>query len=145
MLVPKKLLDESLWIRESNQMTGPNYVYIGFQAGTGNHSIDENELADGYPVADDSGSERSKRLSNESDVCPLSDFSDHDLSIVIETCAFVVPRQIDGDRLALSLLQQCRELDASTKPFRRRRESRCRKGFPGQSWLGEFTVAQRLI
>jgi hypothetical protein len=32
VLVPKKLLDESLWIRESNQMTTPNYVYIGFQA-----------------------------------------------------------------------------------------------------------------
>jgi len=26
------LLEELFWIRESNQMTTPNYVYIGFQA-----------------------------------------------------------------------------------------------------------------
>ena len=32
VLVPDKLLDEPFWIRESNQMTTPNYVYIGFQA-----------------------------------------------------------------------------------------------------------------
>ena len=32
VLVPNKLLDEPFWIRESNQMTTPNYVYIGFQA-----------------------------------------------------------------------------------------------------------------
>jgi len=36
VLVPKKLLNESLWIRKSNQMTAPNYVYIGFQTCTGN-------------------------------------------------------------------------------------------------------------
>ena len=32
VLVPNKLLDEPFWIRESNQMATPNYVYIGFQA-----------------------------------------------------------------------------------------------------------------
>jgi hypothetical protein len=32
VLVPDKLLDEPFWIRESNQMTTPNYVDIGFQA-----------------------------------------------------------------------------------------------------------------
>ena len=51
--------------------------------GTEIDCIDENELADRYPLADDCGSERSKRLSNESDVCPLSDFPDHNLSVVI--------------------------------------------------------------
>ena len=54
----------------------------------GKHRIDENKLADRHPFADDSRGERSKRLSNEGAVCPLSD---------------------DGDRFALSLLQQCHD------------------------------------
>ena len=72
----------------------------------GKHRIDENKLADRHPFADDSRDERSKRLSNEDEVYPLSDFPEHDLSIVVETCAFVVARQINRDRFALSLLQQ---------------------------------------
>jgi hypothetical protein len=60
----------------------PPPIPSGF-ARNGNHCIDENELADRYPLADDSSSERSKRLSNESGVCPLSDFPDHNLSVVI--------------------------------------------------------------
>ena len=71
----------------------------------GDRSIDENELADRYPLANDSGGERSKRLSNEGDVCPLSNFPDHDLSIFFQTCAFVVARQVNGDRFTLNLLE----------------------------------------
>ena len=33
---PKKLFDETLWIRESNQMTARNYVYVGLEACMGN-------------------------------------------------------------------------------------------------------------
>ena len=96
----------------------------------GNHSIDENELADRYPFAYDSGSECSKRLSDESDVSPLSDFPDHDLR-------FRSPQAIRQRSPRAEPAPAVPRLDASTKPFRRRRESRCKGGFPGQSSSSE--------
>src|SRR5262245_23741321 len=70
------------------------------------HRVDEDQSAHAHPCTDQRGREATQRLRDEGDVCTLVDRRDDPIGVRREAGMLVVARQIDGDRIVPSRLEQ---------------------------------------
>jgi hypothetical protein len=73
------------------------------------HGIHEYEPPDGCTRANQGGCKPSKRLRDERHIRAFTNCANYDISVLAETCARVVTRKIDSNRLMLSAFEQRRD------------------------------------